>query len=64
LQRCAPEALLGEALGLARCIAEAPLGAVRNTKRLLRAARSDAVTAALDREVAHLDEIVRRYRES
>ena len=64
LQRYAPEALLGEALGLARRIAEAPLEAVRNTKRLLRAARADAVTAALDREVAHLDAIVRRYVES
>ena len=60
----ASEALLGDALGLARRIAEAPMEAVRNTKRLLRAARADAVTAALDREVAFLDEIVRRYRES
>jgi enoyl-CoA hydratase/carnithine racemase len=64
LQRYAPEALLGEALALARRIAEGPLEAVRNTKRLLRAARADAVTAALDREVAHLDAIVRRYVES
>jgi enoyl-CoA hydratase/carnithine racemase len=64
LQRCAPEAVLGEALGLARRIAEAPMEAVRNTKRLLRAARADAVTAALDREVGFLDEIVRRYTSS
>jgi enoyl-CoA hydratase/carnithine racemase len=61
LSRHAPEALLGEALGLAGRIAEAPMEAVRNTKRLLRAARADAVTAALDREIGFLDEIVRRY---
>ena len=58
---CAPERLLDETLDVARRIATAPLEAVRNTKRLLRAARSDAVTAAMDREVAHLDDIVRRF---
>jgi enoyl-CoA hydratase/carnithine racemase len=60
-KRCAPEQLLEETLGVARRIAEAPLEGVRNTKRLLKAARSEAVTAAMDREVAHLDEIVRRF---
>ena len=63
-KRCAPEELLEEALGLARRIAEAPLDAVRNSKRLLQAARADAVTAALDREIGHLDEIVRRFLET
>jgi enoyl-CoA hydratase/carnithine racemase len=60
-KRCAPETLLEETLALARRIAEAPLEAVRNTKRLLQAARSDAITAAFDREVAHLDGIVSRF---
>jgi enoyl-CoA hydratase/carnithine racemase len=60
----APEAVLGDALALARRIAEAPMEAVRNTKRLLRAARADAVTAALDREIVFLDEIVRRFTQS
>lgn len=61
---CAPEQLLEEALGLARRIAEGPLEALRNTKRLLQAARADAVQAALDREIGHLAEITRRFRES
>lgn len=60
-KQCAPENLLEETLALARRIAEAPLEAVRNTKRLLQAARSDAITAALDREVAHLEGIVSRF---
>jgi enoyl-CoA hydratase/carnithine racemase len=60
-KRCAPEGLLDETLGLARRIAAAPLEGVRNTKRLLQAARSDAVAAAMDREVGYLDEIVRRF---
>jgi enoyl-CoA hydratase/carnithine racemase len=59
-----PEAVLAEALGLAGRIAAAPMEAVRNTKRLLRSARADAVTAALDREIGFLDEIVRRYTRS
>lgn len=53
----APERLLEEALGLARRIAEAPLEALRNTKRLLQAARADAVGSAMDREVAYLAKI-------
>lgn len=56
----APGELLEETLGLARRIAEAPLDAVRNTKRLLMAARKDAVTAALDRELRFLDDVTRR----
>lgn len=62
--RCAPEQLLEEALGLARRIAEGPLVALRDTKRLLQAARADAVQAALDREIGRLAEITRRFRES
>ena len=60
-KRCPPEGLLEEALGVARRIADAPLEAVRNTKRLIQAARADAVTAALDRELAVLNDITRRY---
>jgi enoyl-CoA hydratase/carnithine racemase len=60
-KRFAPEELLEETLGLARRIAAAPLEAVRNTKRLLQAARSEAVGAAMDREVAHLGDIMRRF---
>ena len=60
----APEQLIEEALGLARRIAEGPLDALRNTKRLLLAARADAVQAALDREISLLSEITRRFRES
>jgi enoyl-CoA hydratase/carnithine racemase len=58
--QCAPEDLLEETLGLARRIAEAPLEAVRNTKRLLIASRKDALSAALDRELAYLDAVVAR----
>ncbi|HET9771218.1 MAG TPA: enoyl-CoA hydratase-related protein [Acidimicrobiia bacterium] len=60
-KRCAPETLLEETLTLARRIAAAPLDAVRNTKRLLQAGRADAITAAFDREVAHLEGIVSRF---
>ena len=63
-KRYAPERLLEEALGLAQRIAKAPLDSLRNTKRLLQAARADAVQAALDREIGHLAEITRRYLES
>lgn len=63
--KCSTEAqLLEEALGLARRIADGPLEALRNSKRLLQAARADAVQAALDREIGHLAEITRRFRES
>jgi enoyl-CoA hydratase/carnithine racemase len=60
-KRCAPETLLEETLAIARRIAAAPLDAVRDTKRLLHAARADAITAAFDREVAHLEGIVSRF---
>jgi enoyl-CoA hydratase/carnithine racemase len=63
-QRCAPEQLLEEALGLAHTIAKAPLAALRSSKQLLQAARADAVQAALDRELAYLAEITRRYRDA
>ena len=63
-KRYAPERLLEESLDLARSIAEAPLGSLRNTKRLLQAARADAVQAALDREIGYLGEITRRYTKS
>lgn len=63
-RRYPPERLLEEAVHLARHIAEAPLESLRNTKRLLQAARADAVQAALDREIGHLAEITRRFRES
>lgn len=63
-KRCAPERLLEDTLDLARTIAKAPLDALRNTKRLLQAARSDAVQAAMDREVDVLAEITRRWREA
>ena len=59
-QRCAPEELLATTLGIAQRIAEGTVEALRNTKRLLLAARSDAVTAALDRESVFLDELVER----
>jgi enoyl-CoA hydratase/carnithine racemase len=63
-KRYPPERLLEEALGLARGIAKGPLESLRNTKRLLQAARADAVQAALDREIGHLAEITRRYIQS
>ena len=60
-KRFAPERLLEETLGLARRIADSPLEAVRNTKRLLLAARSEAVGAAMDRELALLGDVTRRF---
>ena len=59
-KRFAPERLLEETLGLARRIAASPLEAVRSTKRLLQAARSEPVTAAMDREFVYLRDIGRR----
>lgn len=63
-QRCAPERLLEETLGLAHRIAKAPLGALRTSKQLLQAARAGAVQAAFDTELASLAEITRRYRDA
>ena len=60
-KRFAPEELLEETLGLARRIAASPLDSVRNTKRLLLAARSEAVGAAMDRELAYLGGLTRRF---
>ena len=56
--------LLEETLALALRIAEAPLESVRSTKRLLQAARAEAVTAALGREHEYLKALTRRYLES
>jgi enoyl-CoA hydratase/carnithine racemase len=61
-RRFAPERLLEEAVGVARRIAAAPLESVMNTKRLLQAARAEPVAAAIERELAELDGIVRRLR--
>lgn len=47
---CAPDELLPAIQERAAAIAAQPLGALRHTKRLLLATRSDAVRAALDRE--------------
>lgn len=51
---CPAEALLDEARVLAAGIAKMPQASVVATKQLLIAARSDAVTAAIDRELAEL----------
>jgi enoyl-CoA hydratase/carnithine racemase len=51
---CRPEDLVAEARVVADTIARMPHSAVRATKQLLLAARSEAVTAAIDREVAEL----------
>ena len=56
-KRFAPEKLLEETLGLARRIAASPLEAVRNTKRLLQAARSEPIRAAMEREFVYLRDI-------
>jgi len=50
LRRCAPERLAAEAMELATTVAAQPPDAVAAAKRLLRAGRSDAVRAAMDRE--------------
>lgn len=63
-KRHAPERLLEETLDLARSIAKAPVESLRNTKRLLQAARAEGLQAALDREIDQLAEITRRYLES
>jgi enoyl-CoA hydratase/carnithine racemase len=60
-KRYPAERLLDETLELARRIAAGPLEALRNSKRLLQAARSDALTAAMDRELGHLGGIVRQF---
>jgi enoyl-CoA hydratase/carnithine racemase len=49
-RRVADAELLGEALAAAEAIAQHPLGALRETKRLLLAARRDAVASARQRE--------------
>ena len=58
-KRFAPDQLAAEAAALARRIAAAPLESLVKTKRLLLAARAPWVTAAVERELTELDEIVR-----
>lgn len=52
LRSLAADDLLPEALGLARRLAEQPPDSLRTTVRLLRAGRTDAWLAAIDREYA------------
>lgn len=60
-KRCSSETLLEETRALARRIGASPLDALRNTKRLLQAARAEGITAAFDREVAQLEGITSRF---
>jgi enoyl-CoA hydratase/carnithine racemase len=61
-KRVSPDQLLDQALGLARQIATAPVEHLVASKRMLLAARADAVSAALSREQGELDRIVTRLR--
>lgn len=54
----APEALLDDALATARQIAAMPVDSLQTTKRLMVAARSDAVRAAREREDAEFVRLV------
>lgn len=60
---CPPERVLDETMGVALNLATHPLTSLQATKRLLLAARSDAVTAAMDREDAETGALL-RSRES
>jgi enoyl-CoA hydratase/carnithine racemase len=60
---CPAEHLLDDALAVAGEIAAAPVDALVATKRLLLAAREDAVAAAMAREVDELGGLLRRCRE-
>jgi enoyl-CoA hydratase/carnithine racemase len=55
---CAPQDLLAESRAVADAIAKMPLASVMATKRLLLAARSEATTAAFDREIAEIVRLV------
>jgi enoyl-CoA hydratase/carnithine racemase len=55
---CAPNALAADARGVAEAIAEHPLEALVATKRLLLAARVDAVRAAREREQREYDVLI------
>jgi enoyl-CoA hydratase/carnithine racemase len=59
LRAVAPDALLDEALALARHIGSLPLAPLMATKRLLTAGRLDAVRAARAREIAEFEPLVR-----
>jgi enoyl-CoA hydratase/carnithine racemase len=58
LRAVPPEALLDEALRLARHVGTLPLGPVVETKRLLLAGRADAVRAARERELAAFERLI------
>jgi enoyl-CoA hydratase/carnithine racemase len=55
---CAPDTLLDEVLEVARTIGEMPVDALQTTKRLMVAARLDAVRAAREREDAEFVRMV------
>ena len=55
---CAPEAVLDEAMAVARQIGELSVDSLQTTKRLMVAARSDAVRAAREREDAEFVRLV------
>ncbi|HVW33177.1 MAG TPA: enoyl-CoA hydratase-related protein, partial [Acidimicrobiia bacterium] len=57
---CPPESLLDEARSVAARIASAPVANLQASKRLIRAARADAVEAANERELAELAAVTRR----
>jgi enoyl-CoA hydratase/carnithine racemase len=59
---CRPEELLDETWAVADTIARMPQASVVATKRLLLAARSEAVTAAIDRELAELIRLIRSFQ--
>jgi len=59
---CRPEALLDDAVALATELAKAPRAAVIATKRLLLAARADAVTSAMQRELAELGRLLKTWQ--
>ena len=56
---CQPDELLDDALTLAAELAALPTDAVVATKRLLLAARTDAVEAAMGRELAELGRLMK-----
>lgn len=56
---CPADDLVDDAMALATDIAKRPLSSLTATKRLLLAARSEAVTGAIDRETAELHRLIR-----
>jgi enoyl-CoA hydratase/carnithine racemase len=55
---CPPDALLDETMAVARQIGEMPVDSLQTTKRLMVAARADAVRAAREREDAEFVRMV------